>query len=250
MPIYTNSSLVNHVHLSPNCSRGRTNSYNPTGVIDKITIHHMAGNLTVEACGNVFDSNREASANYGIGSDGRVGLYVEEKDRSWASSSPANDYRAVTIEVADSYYGEPWPVSDKAYAKLIDLCVDICKRNGIKRLNYTGDSRGNLTAHWMFAATGCPGTTLKARFKDIEQKVNARLEDKKVTYEEFKKFMDRYNAEQAKKGPDNWAKAALQYVFDKHIMRGNKGTMDSMAPQSNITRQEVAQMFMNYDKNK
>lgn len=252
MPSYTNSPLVNHTHISPNRSIGRVNSYNPTGKIDKITIHHMAGNLTVETCGNVFDSGREASANYGIGSDGRVGLYVPECDRSWASCSPANDFRAVTIEVANSYYGEPWPVSDKAYAKLIDLCVDICKRNGIAKLNYTGDSSGNLTAHWMFAATGCPGTTLKSKFPDIVKKVNERLTTKKpevtkVTYEEWKKFMDRWQAEQGKKPVASWAQSAMDWVYENNLMRGDKGTKDSLRPCSNITRQEVAQILKNFE---
>lgn len=174
MPKYTNSSLVNHTHISP-MQNPRVNSYyNETGKIDKITIHHMAGNLSVETCGNVFQS-REASSNYGIGSDGRVGLYVEESGRSWASGSPENDYRAVTIEVANCQNSDPWPVSKAAYEKLILLCADICKRNGIKKLNYTGDTSGNLTMHCWFQATGCPGPYLKARFKDIANRVNALL---------------------------------------------------------------------------
>ena len=95
MPNYTNSSLVNYTKISPMQSGSRVNSrYNPSGKITVITIHHMAGNLSVETCGNVFQT-REASANYGIGSDGRVGMYVEEMDRAWTSSSPSNDYKAV-----------------------------------------------------------------------------------------------------------------------------------------------------------
>lgn len=172
---YTNSSMVVHTRISPNRNVGRANSrYNPSGKIDKITIHHMAGNLSIETCGNVFQS-RQASSNYGIGSDGRVGMYCEEKDRSWCSSSPSNDYRAVTIEVANCDTGGDWPVSDKAYATLIKLCVDICKRNGISSLNYTGDANGNLTRHNMFEATSCPGPYLQARFAQIAREVNAQL---------------------------------------------------------------------------
>ena len=166
----SNSSLVNYTKLSPNCSKPRNNT------IKKITIHHMAGNLSVETCGNVFaPTSRQASSNYGIGTDGRVGLYVEEKNRSWCSSSAANDNQAVTIEVANCKGAPNWEVSDAAYNKLIDLCVDICYRNGIKQLNWTGDATGNLTCHYMFAATACPGPYLKARMPEIAAKVNARL---------------------------------------------------------------------------
>lgn len=166
----SNSSLVNYTKISPNKTSPRNRK------IDRITIHHMAGNLTVEQCGNVFaPSSRQASANYGIGNDGRVGMYVEEKDRSWCSSNSANDHRAVTIEVANSATGEPWPVSDKALNKLVDLCVDICKRNGIPKLVYTGDTSGNLTMHRWFAPTGCPGTYLASKFPWIAEQVNKRL---------------------------------------------------------------------------
>lgn len=130
----SNSSLICYTKLSPNCNKPRNH------VLDTITIHHMAGNLSVEGCGEMFAKpSRQASSNYGIGSDGRIGLYVDEANRSWCSSSPENDHRAVTIEVANCG-GEPdWPVSDKAYAALLDLVTDVCRRNGIKQLRYTGD---------------------------------------------------------------------------------------------------------------
>lgn len=166
----SNSKLVNYTALSPNCNKPRNHA------IDTITIHHMAGNLTVEQCGAVFaPSKRQASSNYGIGTDGRVGLYVDEANRSWCSSNGANDHRAVTIEVANDEIGGNWHVSDKALAKLIDLCVDICQRNGIQKLNYTGDKTGNLTMHKWFAATACPGPYLESKFPYIAQQVNARL---------------------------------------------------------------------------
>lgn len=164
------SSLVNYIKLSPNMSTPRTDR------ISKITIHHMAGNLTVEECGNLFaSSSREASANYGIGSDGRVGLYVDEANRSWASSSLWNDNQAITIEVANDELGGNWHVSDTAFNKLIDLCVDICQRYGF-RLSYDGTKNGNLTIHKMFAATACPGMYLESRLQDIVSLVNARLD--------------------------------------------------------------------------
>lgn len=166
----SNSRLVSYTKLSPNRDHPRNHA------IDKITIHHMAGDLSVETCGKLFaNPTREASANYGIGSDGRVGLYVDEGDRAWASASPSNDNRAVNIEVANCATGGDWPVSSAAYNKLIDLCVDICQRNGIKALNYTGDADGNLTEHRMFMATVCPGPYLHERMPQIAAAVNARL---------------------------------------------------------------------------
>ena len=167
----SNSSLVDYTKISPNRTSPRNHA------IDRITIHHMAGNLSVETCGNVFaPSSRQASANYGIDSDGRVGMYVEEKDRSWCSSNSANDHRAVTIEVADDVIGNGWHSSDKAMNKLIELCVDICRRNGIAKLVYTGDTKGNLTMHKWFAATDCPGAYLESKFPWIADQVNKILE--------------------------------------------------------------------------
>lgn len=166
----SNSKLVNYTRLSPNCNKPRNHR------IDKITIHHMAGNLTVEQCGAIFaPTSRQASSNYGIGSDGRVGMYVEECNRSWCSSNAENDHRAVTIEVANDGGAPDWHVSDKALSKLIELCSDICKRNGISKLNYTGDKSGNLTMHKWFAATGCPGPYLESKFAYIAEQVNKRL---------------------------------------------------------------------------
>lgn len=166
----SNSSLISYTKISPNRTSPRKKP------IRKITIHHMAGNLTVEQCGAVFaPTSRKASSNYGIGTDGRIGMYVEEKDRAWTSSSPDNDNQAVTIEVANNTLGPSWTVSDKAMTSLIDLCVDICKRNGIQRLNFTGDKTGNLTMHCYFKSTLCPGPYLKSKFPYIASEVNKRL---------------------------------------------------------------------------
>lgn len=166
----SNSSLISYTKISPNRTSPRKKP------IRKITIHHMAGNLTVEQCGAVFaPTSRRASSNYGIGTDGRIGMYVEEKDRAWTSSSPDNDNQAVTIEVANNTLGPNWTVSDKAMDSLIDLCVDICKRNGIQRLNFTGDKTGNLTMHCYFKSTLCPGPYLKSKFPYIASEVNKRL---------------------------------------------------------------------------
>lgn len=165
----SNSPLVDYTKISPNSSAR-------TAKISKITIHHMAGNLSVESCGNVFQTtSRQASSNYGIGTDGRVGLYVDESRRAWTSSNRDNDNVAVTIEVANDGGAPDWHVSDKALAKTIDLCEDICRRNGIKKLNFTGDRAGNLTMHKYFANTQCPGPYLGSKFQYIADEVNKRL---------------------------------------------------------------------------
>ena len=174
---YTNSKLVNYTRLSPNCSKPRNKA------ITKITIHHMAGNLSVESCGAGFASpTRRASSNYGVGSDGRIGLYVEEKNRSWCSSNSDNDNRAVTIEVANCGGAPEWKVSDAALKATIKLCVDICKRNGIKELKFTGDKSGNLTLHKYFKATECPGKYLESKMPYIAEEVNKQLKPAATGY--------------------------------------------------------------------
>lgn len=207
----SNSPLVNYVAISPNSSNPRNNK------IKKITIHHMAGNLSVETCGRVFNgTSRQASSNYGIGSDGRVGMYVEEKNRAWTSSSPSNDNQAVTIEVAnDGGANTNWHISDKALAKLIDLCVDICKRNGIASLNYTGDSSGNLTRHNMFANTTCPGPYLQSKFPYIAEEVNKRLGSSSST------SSNTSNSDIANKSVDELAKEVIAGKYGNGDARKN-----------------------------
>lgn len=164
----SNSPLVTYVRLSPNYdSRGSHR-------ITDITIHHMAGNLTVQECGQVFQT-RPASSNYGIDSSGRVGMYVEEKYASWANGNFASNQRSITIELANDRTGGNWHVSDTAINKCIELCVDICRRNGISRLNFTGNATGNLTMHRYFMATACPGDYLASKFSYIANEVNKQL---------------------------------------------------------------------------
>lgn len=166
----SNSALVSYTRLSPNCNRPRSKP------IMKITPHHQAGNLSLETLGNIMaNPSRQMSCTYGIDSNGRIGLYVDETNRPWTSSSPINDHQAITIEVANDGGAPDWHVSDKALAALIELCVDICKRNGIPKLNFTGDATGNLTQHNYFAPTACPGAYLGGKFPYIESEVNKRL---------------------------------------------------------------------------
>lgn len=173
----SNSPLVSYTKISPNKSSPRNHK------IDTVTIHCVVGQCSVETLGNVFaPTSRQASSNYGIGYDGRIGMYVEEKDRSWCSSNAANDNRAITIEVA-SDTKEPYAVNAKAYAALIDLLVDICKRNGIKELVWSTNKADrvnhkngcNMTVHRDYANKSCPGTYLYERHAQIASEVNKRL---------------------------------------------------------------------------
>lgn len=175
---FTNSPLVNYTKISPNRTKNRNHA------IDTITIHCVVGQCSVETLGNVFSPvSRQASSNYGVGYDGRIGMYVEEKDRSWCSSSGANDHRAITIEVA-SDTKEPYAVRDAAYQATIKLVADICKRNGIKKLVWSTNKNDrinhlngcNMTVHRDYASKSCPGTYLYDRQGDIAAKVNAILD--------------------------------------------------------------------------
>ena len=189
----SNSQLVDYTCISPNRSSPRTHA------IDTVTIHCVVGQCTVETLGGIFAApSRQASSNYGVGKDGKIGLYVEEKDRSWCSggydangnpirvngiSGADNDQRAITIEVA-SDTTDPYTITDEAYEGLIRLLVDICKRNpGIGRLRWQGDKslvgqtdRQNMTVHRWFARKACPGDYLYDRHTAIAAEVNRRLD--------------------------------------------------------------------------
>lgn len=195
----SNSPLVDYIKISPNSNNPRNHP------IRKITIHHVAGIATVEQLGDIFAPvSRQASSNYGIGNDGRVGMYVEEKNRAWTSSSGENDHQAITIEVSNSEIGGDWHVGDRAYNKLIDLCEDICRRNGIERLDFTGDESGNLTMHKYFAATNCPGPYLESKFPEIAEEVNKRLEDN------------------MRNEPQEWARESVEWAKANEIIFGDE----------------------------
>ena len=179
----SNSPLVSYTKLSPNHS-GRRNH-----VIDTISIHCMAGKwLGGDLWGAVCRPGPQGQQQLRIGSDGRIALYVEEANRSWCTSNAANDHRAITIEVANNGGAPDWPVSDKAYAALLDLLTDICRRNGIKKLLWQGDKaligqveQQNMTVHRWFAAKACPGDYLYSRHGQIAAEVNRRLEEEEET---------------------------------------------------------------------
>ena len=173
---FTNSPLVDYTRISPNRTKNRNHA------IDTITIHCVVGQCSVETLGAVFaPTARQCSSNYGIGPDGRIGMYCEEKDRSWCSSSSSNDHRAITIEVA-SDTKPPYAVNDKAYKSLIKLLVDVCKRNNIKKLKWKADKslvgdveKQNMTVHRWFSNTACPGDYLYENMGKIASEVNKKL---------------------------------------------------------------------------
>jgi len=177
MSNFSNSPLINLTNLSPYRNSPRNQP------IRKITVHHFAGNATIEAVSDFLrQPGRNASYNYGIGSDGRIVLIVNERDRCWGSSSPVNDHQAVVIGVANNTLAPTWGVSNAAFESLINLITCICERNpGIVQQNgspglwYDGTANGNKTRHNMFANTLCPGQFLQSRFPEIVRRVNERL---------------------------------------------------------------------------
>lgn len=189
----SNSSRVDYIKISPNKTSPRKSK------IDMIAIHCVVGQVSVESLGAEFaKSSKRASSNYGIGKDGKIGMYVEEKDRSWCTggtdkngnpirvngiSGADIDQRAITIEVA-SDTTSPYAITDAAYKSLIELCVDICKRNGIEELKWKGDKslvgkvdQQNIAVHRWFAYKDCPGDYIYNRLGQIAAEVNARLKN-------------------------------------------------------------------------
>ena len=176
----SNSKLVSYTGLSPNHSGKRVCQ------ISRITPHAVVGQLSVESICNCFKNrSRQASCNYAIGADGRIGLCVDEQNRSWCSSSRDNDQRAVTIECA-SDLTEPYAMKPEVYSALVDLCVDICRRNGKKRLVWIADKDKALnyvvkqdemllTVHRWFTRKSCPGNWLFGKLGNLAQEVNSQL---------------------------------------------------------------------------
>ena len=220
------SSLAKVVVESPNRSSPRMSK------IDTITIHCMAGNLSVESCGALFaKSSRKASSNYGVGSDGRIACYVGEEDRSWCSSNRANDNRAITIEVAnDGGADTGWHVSDKAYKSLISLLVDICKRNNITKLVWSNNKNDrvnhkngcNMTVHRDFANKSCPGDYLYSLQNKIANEVNSCLGVVDEAKPANKLYRVQVGAYSVKKNAINMQNKLKSYGIDSIIVEVNK----------------------------
>ena len=217
------SSLATVFVESPNKSSPRNH------IIDTITIHCMAGNLSVESCGSLFaKSSRNASSNYGIGSDGRIACYVGEEDRSWCSSNKDNDNRAITIEVAnDGGADKGWHVSNKAYKSLISLLVDICRRNNITKLIWSDrkDDRVihkngcNMTVHRDFANKSCPGDYLYSLHSKIADDVNRSLG---VFHDDKKLYRVQVGSYSVKKNAIDMKNKLKSKGFDAIIVEVNK----------------------------
>lgn len=240
----SDTNLTHIKILSPN--------YSPRiSKISKITIHHMAAMWTVEQCGNSFaNPARQASSNYGVDSFGQIGLYVPENLRAWTSGTygmtPDNDDMAVTIEVANDSGAPDWTVSSKAIDMVIKLCADICKRNNIKSLNYTGDTNGNLTRHNMFQSTECPGKYLQSYFPYIAESVNNILsesEEKPMTKEERKEFDDLKN-----KVDELFDNAGVRWAYnDKNIPEFASPTITKLINKGYLKGNNKNSLELSYD---
>lgn len=249
------SSLVTYKKLSPNVrSRGGA-------TIDTVSIHCMAGNLSVQSCGNLFAQvSYRASSNYGVDSAGEIGLYVDEDYRSICTSSIANDSRAITIEVANTKAGHPWPISDAAKESLIKLLVDICQRYPtIGTLKWRADPRligqvnvQNMTVHRWFAAKACPGDFIYYMLGDIASEVNARLkeENEMIDPNEFRiayvNMMNDYNDNDA----SEWSKEARDWSIDNGLVKGGgSGEEFNGMWEANLTREQLVSILHRYDQN-
>lgn len=233
---YTNSPLVSYTNLSPNHSGLRTHA------IDRITPHCVVGQCTVETIGDIFAPvSREASSNYGIGYDGKIGMYVEEQNRSWCSSSNANDQRAVTIECA-SDKTDPYAMTNAVYASLVELCADICRRNGKKKLIWIPDKNRALTysqksdemlltVHRWFANKACPGDWLYNRLGNLAVEVTELLSGPVSSQQTG--IPGDGNA------PHTWADAAVKWAVAKGILKGSSSGRPDYRLNDPVTREEV-----------
>ena len=228
----SNSPLVRYTRLSPNHSGQRTHE------IDRITPHCVVGQCSVETLGNIFfPTSRQASSNYGIGADGRIGMYVEENNRSWCSSDEANDQRAVTIECA-SDDTEPYAFNDAVYNSLVELCIDICKRNGKTKLLWLGDKSKTLnytpksdemvlTVHRWFANKSCPGDWMYERLECLAKEVTDALTETPLD-----------------NNAADWSKNEVNWALRSGILKGDE--REDLMLHSPVTREQLCVMLKRY----
>ena len=247
----SNSKLVVYTKLSPHCTKPRQ------GKIKGISIHTMAGPGSVEGCGQVFQTS-EASSHYGIGPDGRIGQYVLEENRAWCCSHKV-DHQVVTIEVSSiQSYEEPYECTAAAFESLIDLCVDICQRNGIKKLiwkegkqycpAFTGNwAVCNMVPHRYTTDKGksCPGDYLFGKYGEIAERVNARLKGEdddmdinkllsEMTNEQAYELVKKAEIHAATLPDDDWSKKEGWWEKAQEA-----GVSDGSSPVRHMKRNEV-----------
>lgn len=253
----SNSPLVSYTKLSPNHSGQRTHT------IDRITPHCVVGQCSVETLGNIFlPITRQASCNYGIGVDGRVGMYVEEKNRSWCSSSNANDQRAVTIECASDTTA-PYAFKEVVYQTLIELCVDICKRNGKTKLLWFGDKDTTLaydpapdemvlTVHRWFANKSCPGDWLYSRLDDLATKVTQALstgaeqEDDDMDLNRFKELWHEMRKELQDNDASGYSEQARAWAVENGIVQGGSAHEFNGMWEDVMTREQLVTVLFRF----
>lgn len=249
----SNSPLVKYTKLSPNHSGTRTHS------IDRITPHCVVGQLSAESICSCFTSTAvKASCNYGIGTDGKICLVVDEKNRSWCSSSNANDQRAVTIECA-SGMKEPFEMNDAVYKSLVELCVDICRRNKKTRLVWISNKQKALayepangemliTVHRWFAEKSCPGNWLVSRLGELAETVtnrlNAKEEDEELTIEQFKALWLQMRKELQDNDASNYSETARQWAINNGILQG--GTDGAYMWEDMMTREQLVTVLYRF----
>lgn len=256
----SNSPLATVTQISPNRNSPRNHK------IDRITIHCFVGQVTARRGCEVFQpASKNASCNYVVGYDGSIGLCVDEGDRSWCSSNSANDNRAVTIETA-SDNKHPYAVTEKAYAALLDLVTDICRRNGAKKLLWFGDNEKTLaytpqagemvmTVHRWFANKACPGDYLYERHGEIAAEVTRRLDeedddmDQNKFNEMFKVAMTAHQKELQDNDCGEWSREAREWAIRVGLFAGNGTTADGQPNYmwaSPLTREQAAQLFYRF----
>lgn len=256
----SNSPLVTYTRISPNRTSPRNHA------IDTVSIHCVVGQFTAKEIldmshFNTYDPKNGSSCNYAVGKDGSIGMGVEEKDRSWCTSSRENDMRAITIEVA-SDKTHPYAITDAAYQALIKLLVDICKRNKIKKLLWKGDknligkvSQQNMTVHRWFANKACPGDYLYSRHGKIADAVNAQLskeDEEMISQEEFNEMLKNGLASMRKELQDNdasaWSKEARDWAVKNGIIGGSSDKQFNGMYEDFPTREQLIVMLYRFAK--
>lgn len=244
----SNSALATYRKISPNRTSPRNHK------IDTITIHCVVGQLSAERIADLFvPTSRKASCNYAIGYDGKIALVVEEKDRSWCTSSASNDNRAVTIEVA-SDTTHPYAVKPKAYSALLDLVTDICRRNGIKELKWRGDKsligqvdKQNMTVHRWFANKACPGDYLYNLHGEIAAEVTKRLKgEEDMDLDQFKELMQQFRAELRDNDASTYSADARTWAVNNKLIEGGSDTSFNGMWEDFMTREQFVTVLYRF----